>query len=199
MNKKGGQSKLDATQPLLSSDHHVSRSTTKRKTRLALTLSAAVVFGVSCLLLSRQLPHATVSSLNNNNNNNGNGNFNIQGTGSSESPAVSPGISFSSLQQGLDQCHGIKERASSTTNTTRIRHRNPRASASSIGKSLLIKNGRLWLGNRYLDGDVLIQDGLIKAVGTNLTFENGARPTTILDAEQRVVTPGKYLLLLSPL
>jgi hypothetical protein len=193
MNKKGGQTKLDATQPLLSSDHHVSRSTTKRKTRLALTLSTAVVFGVSCLLLSRQLPHATVSSLNSNNN----GKFNIQGTGSSESPVVSPGISFSSLQQGLDQCHGIKERASTTTNTTRIRHRNPRASASSVGKSLLIKNGRLWLGSRYLDGDVLIQDGLIKAVGTNLTFENGARPTTILDAEQRVVTPGKYPLLLS--
>lgn len=193
MKKKGGQTKLDATQPLLSSDHHASRSTTKRKTRLALTLSAAVVFGVSCLLLSRQLPHATMSSINNNSK------FYNQGTGSSDNQVVSPGISFSSLQQGLDQCHGIKERASRTTNATRIRHRNPRASASSVGKTLLIKNGRLWLGNRYLNGDVLIQDGLIKAVGTNLTFEKGATPPiTILDAEQRVVTPGKYTHLLSP-
>ncbi|KAI8331050.1 hypothetical protein BC941DRAFT_439652 [Chlamydoabsidia padenii] len=178
MKKKADHLYRDVTMPLLQSEHSVPKSTSKRTTKLALTLGAAVVIGASCLLLSRQLPQASLTGYNT---------VYLQSGVSFENDVVSPGISLSSLQQGLGQCRDIKERASSFTNTTRVRHRNPRASSSSVGKSLLIKNGHIWLGDRYVDGDVLVEDGLIKAVGTNLTYGDA---TTILDAEQRVVTPG---------
>ncbi|KAI8093884.1 uncharacterized protein BX664DRAFT_330873 [Halteromyces radiatus] len=179
MKKKSTPLERDASIPLLQpSNQHTSRSS-RKKTRLALTLSVAVLFGTSCLLLSRQLPQTSSSSLYSNNKNN----FILQ-----NDQVVSPGISWTSFQQGLGQCRDIKERALAFTNTTRVRHRNPRASTASVEKPLLIKNGHIWLGDRYLDGDVLIKDGLIKAVGTNLTSPTD--DTTILDAEHRVVTPG---------
>ncbi|ORZ24343.1 hypothetical protein BCR42DRAFT_402733 [Absidia repens] len=184
MKKKVDSTMKDASIPLLHSEYPTPRAA-KWKTRMALTIGAVVAFGTSCILLSRQLPHASPS--NTTLNSYGNDAY-IQDSGFFANDVVAPGISLASLQRGLAQCRDIKEREGAFTNTTRLRHRNPRASPSSMGKHLLIKNGHIWLGDHYVDGDILIQDGLIKAVGNNISYNQNV--TTILDAEQRVVTPG---------
>lgn len=52
---------------------------------------------------------------------------------------------------------------------------------------LLIKNGRVWDGTDLRESDILVSDGLIKAVGTGLDVPPGCRT---LDAAGAAVLPG---------
>lgn len=52
---------------------------------------------------------------------------------------------------------------------------------------LLIKNGRVWDGTDLRESDILVSDGLIKAVGTGLDVPAGCRT---LDAAGAAVLPG---------
>ena len=51
---------------------------------------------------------------------------------------------------------------------------------------ILIKNGRIWDGNRFLFADVLIRDGIIERIAPDLS-DDGAY---LFDAEGMLVTPG---------
>ncbi|PHZ15571.1 composite domain of metallo-dependent hydrolase [Rhizopus microsporus ATCC 52813] len=99
---------------------------------------------------------------------------------------VSPGISFDSFEYGLSKCQFNIERNRVSTNTTRPRHRNPRAAPEA--ERVLIRNGHIWLKDHYLEGgDIYLENGLIAAVGKNLQVPSDTR---IVNAGGRVVTPG---------
>ncbi|KAF7723426.1 hypothetical protein EC973_002025 [Apophysomyces ossiformis] len=158
-------------QPLL--PHENRKPTYKRRARIAFTVGALALFGTSCIYLSQRLPH--------------DGSTYMQAQGILKTPSenvVPPGISFSSFQRGLDRCQAILDRSTAAINTTRRRHRNPRAAGYG---QLLIRNGRLWLGDRYKHGDILIENGLIAAIDEDLVALN---ITKIIDAAGQVVTPG---------
>jgi hypothetical protein len=162
-----------ATRPLLNPDF--SSYHNNRKTRLVLTASALAFFGTTCVYLSNHLPTITTN--------------NVQAEGfwkDDSAQVISPGISLSSFQYGLDQCQQIQSRNEAVTNTTRTRHRNPRAAPDA--SDILIRNGHVWLGESYLEaGEVYLKNGLIAAVGHHLQVP---KDTRILDAGGRVVTPG---------
>lgn len=52
--------------------------------------------------------------------------------------------------------------------------------------SILIRNGRIWDGERFLSGDVAIQDGKIAAIGQ----AEEAEAAFVYDAQGKLVTPG---------
>ncbi|KAG1447598.1 hypothetical protein G6F56_009209 [Rhizopus delemar] len=141
-------------EPLLGSNKRPSRR------RYILTASL-VLFGASCVYMSRQLPTADIrpTSL------------------WSDSKVVLPGISASSFEYGQSQCEKNKFRQQ--TNTTRKRHRNPRGTNDRV----LIENGHLWLQDHYLEGDIYLENGLIVSLGKNLSVPEGTRR---LDAGGRV-------------
>ncbi|MBR4863239.1 MAG: amidohydrolase family protein [Oscillospiraceae bacterium] len=51
---------------------------------------------------------------------------------------------------------------------------------------LLIKNGRIWDGYRFLHGDVLVEKGMITAIGDDLPYSKGL----LFDAAGMIVSPG---------
>jgi hypothetical protein len=165
------RAKSSATRPLLNPDY-----SNHRKTRLVLTASALAFFGTTCVYLSNHLPAIVLTS-----------NVQTQGFWSDTAPqVVSPGISLSSFQYGLDQCQQTQIRKEAVTNTTRTRHRNPRAAPDAT--DILIRNGHVWLGESYLEqGEIYLKNGLIAAIGHDLEVP---KETRILDAGGRVVTPG---------
>ncbi|KAI9258533.1 hypothetical protein BY458DRAFT_517803 [Sporodiniella umbellata] len=148
-----------SSEPLLGSNR---RNTTRR--RSLLTTATILLLGTSCIYLSRQLPAAEIQPLS------------LWGEGT----VVQPGISLASLEHGLGQCQKNQRQPSPSKQS---RHRNPRGTPGT----LLIQNGHLWLGDRYQSGDIYVENGLITAIGNNLTIP---RDTRRLDAGGRVVTPG---------
>ncbi|EIE86895.1 hypothetical protein G6F46_009188 [Rhizopus delemar] len=159
--------------PLLNPDDRPYRN--KQRTRLLLTASALALFGTSCVYLSRHLPTAQYATL---------PVINEQSIWGDSTKVVSPGISIDSFEYGLAKCQYNLERSRAFTNTTRTRHRNPRAVTGRV----LIRNGHLWLNDHYLEGgEVYLENGLIAAVGKALDVPEDTR---ILDAGGRVVTPG---------
>ncbi|KAG0177028.1 hypothetical protein DFQ28_003324 [Apophysomyces sp. BC1034] len=163
-----------AMQPLL--PHETRKPTYKKRARLALTVGAIALFGTSCIYLSQKLPgDASVRTASVQEQ--------VLWEGASQK-VIPPGISSETFNRGLDKCQAIFERSISATNTTRQRHRNPRAGGAG---QILIKNGRIWLGDKYLDGDILIEDGLITAVDKHIKARTDAK---VIDAAGRVVTPG---------
>ncbi|KAI7851769.1 hypothetical protein BDC45DRAFT_571641 [Circinella umbellata] len=102
---------------------------------------------------------------------------------------TSAGISYASFKYGLSQCQQITKQQREKQNTNKElprRQRNPRGPTNT---TLLIKNGYIWLGDRYLDGgDILIKDGLIIDVGHGLSTDE--RNVREIDAKGRVVSPG---------
>lgn len=156
--------------PLLSDQSYYQKK--KHQKRFLITAAAVTLFGTSCIYLSRQLPrHDPVAAT---------------GFWDKEPHVISPGISFDSFEAGLAKCQWNEERAQQHTNTTRTRTRNPRAVPNT--PSILIRNGHVWLGDRYLEkGQVYLENGLIAAVGNDLNVPEGTR---IIDAGGRVVTPG---------
>lgn len=176
-NSSNGKSTL-STRPLLNPDFPTSYSRKQQRTRLILTVSALAFFGSSCVYLSNHLPAIGLTS------------SNVQTEGFWDNPVnskvVSPGISLTSFEQGLSKCQYVVDRDQAYTNTTRTRHRNPRAAPEA--PNILIRNGHIWLGNSYLEqGEIYLKNGLIAAVGNDLNVPKGTR---ILDAGGRVVTPG---------
>ncbi|KAG2214564.1 hypothetical protein INT45_014298, partial [Circinella minor] len=102
---------------------------------------------------------------------------------------ISAGISYGSFKYGLSQCQQITKQQQEKQDKNKElprRQRNPRGPTNT---TLLIKNGYIWLGDRYLDGgDILIKDGLILEVGHGLsTDEDNVQE---IDAKGRVVSPG---------
>ncbi|KAI9276924.1 hypothetical protein BDA99DRAFT_554869 [Phascolomyces articulosus] len=182
----GPSTKNNVYQPLL--DHPSLSSTiapyTKKKksttARLGLIAAALTVFGITSIYLGTQLPsHDEYSTFDQ---------VKTQGLwGSDNGPIVAPGISYASFQYGLSKCQQASaQETQQQPETLSPRQRNPRGPSNS---TLLIKNGYIWLGNRYLDGgDILIQDGLIVQVGHGL--ESIDENTKVIDAEGRVVSPG---------
>ena len=183
----------NAYKPLLNHDFP-STATNKKKaiTRRCYGLIAAAlaVFGVTSIYLSSQVPnHDEYSTFQNV------GTQNLWG-GDSRS-VVAPGISYASFKYGLSQCQQItKQQQQKLTQQQREkedtddelprRQRNPRG---PVNTTLLVKNGYIWLGDRYLDGgDVLIKDGLILEVGLELSTDD--ENVKVINAEGRVITPG---------
>ncbi|KAI8139957.1 hypothetical protein BJV82DRAFT_645934 [Fennellomyces sp. T-0311] len=147
--------------------------TRKKPTRLGLIAAALTLFGVTSIYLGIHLPsHEEYSTFDT---------VNAQGLwGGGNGGVVSPGISYASFQYGLSKCQEHQEKEIQPAE----RQRNPRGPSNS---TLLIKNAHIWLGNRYLDGDILVEDGLIRQVGPLLEAEPDTR---VIDAGGRVVTPG---------
>lgn len=170
-------SKKKEYRPLVNNNETSRRSLSNNKTRLVLTASALAFFGTTCVYLSNHLPAIVVTS-----------NVNSQGLSWHESSAkvISPGISLTSFEQGLEKCQFSVERSQAEANTTRTRHRNPRTAPEAT--DILIQNGHIWLGDKYLQGgDIYLKNGLIAAVGKGLKVNKDAR---VLNAGGRVVTPG---------
>ncbi|KAI9354046.1 hypothetical protein BD770DRAFT_325324 [Pilaira anomala] len=162
--------KKDSTsRPLLG--HEVSRHKTTNK-RSYVVVGSFLLFGFSFIYLSRQLP--TIAQQ-----------VSPQAIWHESNKVISPGISLTSFEQGIERCQYSLDRAEAQTNQTRTRHRNPRKAPDAT--DLLIHHGHIWLGDRYLDGDIYLKDGLIAAIGKNLTVDKHVR---VLNAAGRVVTPG---------
>lgn len=130
------------------------RPTQKPKTRrihLGIVAACVAVFGASSVFyLSGYLPtHTTFATRD----------IRDQGlwdNGNQQAQVVSPGISWSSFQYGLEQCQSIQQHDSDKQQQQQQQsRRNPR---SAYHGKLLIKNGHMWLGDRYLDGDLLVED-----------------------------------------
>ncbi|KAI9312586.1 hypothetical protein BX666DRAFT_1984528 [Dichotomocladium elegans] len=97
-----------------------------------------------------------------------------------------PGISLATFQEGLAQC---ERHVFSSSPAEQLRTRSDRTNPrGAINTTLLIKNGHIWLGNRYVDGDVLIRDGTIRKISSHL--EEAGEGVKVIDAGGRVVTPG---------
>ncbi|KAI8972923.1 hypothetical protein BDB01DRAFT_808623 [Pilobolus umbonatus] len=118
-----------------------------------------VLFFITALYLNRHLPEEVVQS---------------KRWVIVEDKVLSPGISSTSFHLGLSKCQGHTKQSVNGT-----RHRNPRGMGD-----VLIVNGRVWLGDRYENTDVLIRNGLIVEIGQHL---EGTRK---IDAAGRIVTPG---------
>ncbi|KAL0074749.1 hypothetical protein J3Q64DRAFT_1202866 [Phycomyces blakesleeanus] len=146
----------------------------RRRTRLIWSLSALAVFGLTCIYLTHSLPSAPIEGIHSQ----------AFWSDSAAAKVVAPGISLKSFNHGLSKCQSILERQHKETNTSRVRHRNPRAVSKE--KLLLIKNGQIWLNDRYLHGDILIEDGLITAVDKDIDVPDAR----VIDAKGRIVTPG---------
>lgn len=96
---------------------------------------------------------------------------------------VPPGIGHASFEYGLSQCESILQESSFPT-FDNISRTNPRATSNS---TLLIKNGRIWLGDHYINGDLLVQDGVIRDIGGD---QEHGQVDKVIDAGGRIVTPG---------
>ncbi|ORX60590.1 composite domain of metallo-dependent hydrolase [Hesseltinella vesiculosa] len=157
--------------PLLSTDRP-----RKRQRPWKTLVGGTALFAVCCFFLSRQLPTVNIrtSSLVVETN---------KVTIQQDDRVVMPGISAASMDYGLHHCRRIHDQAHAHTNTTRRRHRNPRAGKS---QATLITNAQLWVGDQFIQGDLLVENGLIQKVGTNLA----AKDAKVVDAQGRIVTPG---------
>lgn len=96
---------------------------------------------------------------------------------------VPPGIGHASFEYGLSQCESILQESSFPI-FDNISRTNPRATSNS---TLLIKNGRIWLGDHYINGDLLVQDGVIRDIGGD---QEHGQVDKVIDAGGRIVTPG---------
>ncbi|KAI9019283.1 hypothetical protein CLU79DRAFT_759500 [Phycomyces nitens] len=161
----------DSHSPLLADQ---TNKASRRRSCLIWSLGALALFNLTFIHLSRSLPEAPVEEIQSQA-------FWSDSTGPK---VVAPGISMKSFNHGFSKCQAIVDRQQQATNTSRVRHRNPRAALRD--KQLLIKNGRIWLNNRYEDGDILIENGLITAVGSDID----ASDARVIDAKGRIVTPG---------
>lgn len=168
-------------EPLLTRHSSAKYSRRKRLTCTAVAVAVAA-FSATSLYLAAHLPsslqpkYATSAA-------------NVQGlwgNGGASNNVVSPGISLESFQYGLSKCQAISSSSDdfSPLEATQVRSRNPRSAGNT---TLLIKNGHIWLGDRYLDGDILVSDGLIRQVGPDIEVEEVDQ---VIDAEGRAVTPG---------
>ena len=187
--QSGGRSSTNdsAEKPLLDYDFP-STTTMKKKNatrRYCGTIAAAVaVFGIISIYLGSQAPN------NGEHNTLKNNEFDKPDFwGGDSGSVISPGISYASFKYGLSQCQKITKQQEEKEYLNRElppRQRNPRGPENT---TLLIKNGYIWLGDRYLDGgDILIKDGLILKVGHDLsTDEENVKE---INAEGRVVSPG---------
>ena len=106
------------------------------------------------------------------------------GFGSQHDKVITPGIGHTSFEYGLSQCESILEKPSSSFNIDNITRTNPRATSNS---TLLIKNGHFWLGDHYVDGDLLVKDGVIHDIGGD---HGHVQVDKVIDAGGSVVTPG---------
>ncbi|KAG2228204.1 hypothetical protein INT45_010996 [Circinella minor] len=189
----GGLPTIDnAYKPLLDHDFPSTATVKKKATRryYGLIGTALAVFGITCIYLSSQIPnHDEYSTFQN---------VDTQNLwGSDSASVIAPGISYASFKYGLSQCQQItKQQQQKLTQKQREeqdtdeelprRQRNPRGPTNT---TLLIKNGYVWLGDRYLDGgDILIKDGLILEVGHDLSTDE--KNVKVINAEGRVVSPG---------
>ncbi|KAI8972060.1 hypothetical protein BDF20DRAFT_915791 [Mycotypha africana] len=175
-------------QPLLHSGDFSSYHYRKQqKIRQLSTVAALALFGLSCVYLSKHLPTVVLTSDDNTIVTESSDNIWDK---ASKFLVISPGISYHSFEEGLSKCQAIENRNNAVTNTSRRRHRNPHAPKNA--EDILIRNGYIWLGDRYLNsGDVYIQNGLITAVGADLDVHiTDKEKTRIIDAGGRVVTPG---------
>ncbi|CDS12474.1 hypothetical protein LRAMOSA04668 [Lichtheimia ramosa] len=161
------------------------RPTQKPKTRrihLGIVAACVAVFGASSVFyLSGYLPtHTTFATRD----------IRDQGlwdNGNQQAQVVSPGISWSSFQYGLEQCQSIQQHDSDKQQQQQQQsRRNPR---SAYHGKLLIKNGHMWLGDRYLDGDLLVEDGIIRDIQPSGVIDVNSSDQ-VIDAGGRVVTPG---------
>lgn len=168
--------------PLLRPTAHKPKS---RRIHLGIVAACVAVFGASSVFyLSGYLPtHTTFATRDINDQG-------LWGNGNQQSPVISPGISWSSFQYGLSQCESIQQQQDSNNNNQQQQQqqsrRNPRSANS--GK-LLIKNGHMWLGDRYLDGDLLVEDGIIRDIQPSGVIDMNSGDQ-VIDAGGRVVTPG---------
>lgn len=58
--------------------------------------------------------------------------------------------------------------------------------SARFNKTILIKNGRVWDGERFLDADVLIEEGIVIGVEPNITCE----ADLVYDASGKIVSAG---------
>ncbi|KAI9317393.1 hypothetical protein BX666DRAFT_1856754 [Dichotomocladium elegans] len=147
-----------------------------RKKQPRWTIAAAatlVVFGLTSVYLSRHLPAAVSISQE----------TSAQGLWPKTRPEViAPGISLASFEYGLTQCELAK---TPKVNPPSPRTSNPRSAMTN--STLLIKNGHLWLGDKYFDGDILVEQGVIREIRRGIVVDEESR---VIDAGGRVVTPG---------
>lgn len=99
---------------------------------------------------------------------------------------ISPGITFESLQQGLDKCRDIKN-ADSIQPDNKRREKNPRAPQDV--KPILLKNAIVWDGQGEIlnQVDILMTNGVISQVKPNI---QAPKDTKIIDVLGHIVSPG---------
>lgn len=99
---------------------------------------------------------------------------------------VPPGISAAALEEGLNKCRQIKKaRVESFADADR---KNPRADKRT--SDILIQNAEVWdgEGNILKNVNVLLQDGIVKAVGKDVEATN--ENTEVIDVKGHIVSPG---------
>ena len=163
------------------------RPTQKPKTRrihLGIVAACVAVFGASSVFyLSGYLPtHTTFATRDISNQG-------IWDNGNQQAPVISPGISWSSFQYGLEQCETIQQQSNHPPQQQQHQSKSRRNPRSANHGKLLIKNGHMWLGDRYLDGDLLVQDGIIRDIQPAGVIDVNSSDQ-VIDAQGRVVTPG---------
>jgi hypothetical protein len=99
---------------------------------------------------------------------------------------VAPGISASAFEEGLQKCRQLKAiRAESYSD---VKRKNPRAVNGT--PDVLLKNAVVWdgEGNILQNVNVLLQDGVVKAVGKDV--EATGANTEVIDVKGHIVSPG---------
>ncbi|GAA5808409.1 hypothetical protein MFLAVUS_011382 [Mucor flavus] len=98
---------------------------------------------------------------------------------------VSPGISSSSLHQGLSKCREFNQ--AQTMGTNQVRSFNPRAPKDI--QSTLLKNAVVWDGQGDIlpNVDILMTNGIITQVKQNIQAPAGSK---IIDVGGHIVSPG---------
>lgn len=98
---------------------------------------------------------------------------------------VSPGISSSTLHQGLSKCREFNQ--AQTMGTNQVRSFNPRAPKDI--QSTLLKNAVVWDGQGDIlpNVDILMTNGIITQVKQNIQAPAGSK---IIDVGGHIVSPG---------
>lgn len=173
----------DPQTPLLAPGEPANKSYgVRRKTRFALMAAGLTACAAATFVLCTRLPEQQTLEEQQSRASAG---MHAQALwGGSGGTVVPPGISFRSFQHGLSKCEAIQSWVRPSTEAPQAARVNPRA--ANAGHTLLIKNGHIWLGDRYLDGDIYVADGVIRQVGSALDVD----ADKVIDAAGRVVTPG---------
>src|SRR5207245_1677544 len=82
---------------------------------------------------------------------------------------VPPGITLEGFKEGVAKCAALKQRPTNYSGQTRTE--NPRRVPGS--KTIVLKNGIILdgVGNRF-HGTIVLKEGLIQAVGENITMDD---------------------------